>query len=245
MRYFEALTDTEIISWNDRLKNLRYTGVQFLIAPVSNSSSSYPSIEFRNIDRFATEPWGRSLRPANLESIVQNFEYDVVFSISIDKEELFNEIYDRVRVEKILNLLVIEDKQRKLDESKFLNVDLKKIKHSLFNNEYIRYEYKLKGHLAEIMGYVKSIDDTIAFLKIKPKYKINHVVSIKEDKSKDFVIINYLYNKENTKYEILYLLREILSDDDIVTYGISTTFSENMVCNSRTSIITDLEKDSN
>lgn len=235
------LTDTEIMSWNDRLKKLRYpSSDMFYIRASSSSLSRYNTIEFIEQPIGNVNPWSR--KESYLKR-VYDFNYDIIFSIPNDKDELFTKIFNRIKIDEYQNYVVIEDNSRMLDMEKFIKINFTKTKHSLFNKDYIRYEYNLSGHLAEIMGYVKTIDDTIEFLKIKPKYNIDQVVSTKDDKSLDYIILEYFYHKEHNKYEINYVLREIIIENDIVNYGIKTIFSEEKLCNSRTNIITNLVKE--
>jgi hypothetical protein len=211
------LTDTEILAWNDRLQDHQ---LGIIIRPKYVSNTIYsPTIGFDlDITQYpgTNKPkWGTNLYQA--ENIVPepHIKYNLIFSIDSDKIDKFDEIYNEIKLREIKTPVKNGESNRNLNIDR-VKVDLTTEKHFLFKKEYIKFDYIFEGHLGDIMGYVKHIDDTIEFLQLEPKFKISEVVSDVKDRSMDYLVLKYIYDTN-----ISYKVSEIVSNsaDTVIKYG--------------------------
>lgn len=211
------LTDIEILAWNDRLQDHQ---LGIIIRPKYVANTIYsPTIGFDlDITQYpgTNKPnWGTNLYQA--ENIVPepHIKYNLIFSIDSDKIDKFDEIYNEIKLREIKTPVKNGDGNRNLNLDR-VKVDLTTEKHTLFKKEYIKFDYVFEGHLGDIMGYVKHIDDTIEFLQLEPKFKISEVVSSIKDRSMDYLVLKYIYDTN-----ISYKVSEIVSNsaDTVIKYG--------------------------
>lgn len=211
------LTDTEILQWNDRLQDHQ---LGIIIRPKYVSNTIYsPTIGFDlDVTQYPGKnkpTWGTNLY--QVENIVPepHIKYNLIFSIDSDKIDKFNEIYSEIKLREIKTPVKNANGNRSLNIDQ-VKVDLTTEKHTLFKKEYTKFDYILEGHLGDIMGYVKHIDDTIEFLQLEPKFKILEVVSSIKDRSMDYLVLKYIYETE-----ISYKVSEIISNsaDTVIKYG--------------------------
>lgn len=211
------LTDIEILAWNDRLQDHQ---LGIIIRPKYVSNTIYsPTIGFDlDITQYpgTNKPnWGTNLYQAENVVPEPHIKYNLIFSIDADKIDKFDEIYNEIKLREIKTPVKNGDGNRNLNLDR-VKVNLTTEKHTLFKKEYIKFDYVFEGHLGDIMGYVKHIDDTIEFLKLEPKFKISEVVSDVKDRSMDYLVLKYIYD-----IKISYKVSEIVSNsaDTVIKYG--------------------------
>jgi len=235
------LTDTEILAWNDRLQDHQ---LGIIIRPKYVSNTIYsPTIGFDlDITQYpgTNKPkWGTNLYQA--ENIVPepHIKYNLIFSIDSDKIDKFDEIYNEIKLREIKTPVKNGESNRNLNIDR-VKVDLTTEKHILFKKEYIKFDYIFEGHLGDIMGYVKHIDDTIEFLQLEPKFKISEVVSDVKDRSMDYLVLKYIYDTN-----ISYKVSEIVSNsaDTVIKYGRVLYMREEDLTWSRTARIDEVIED--
>ena len=215
------LTDIEILAWNDRLQDHQ---LGIIIRPKYVSNTIYsPAIGFDlDVTQYpgTNKPsWGTNLYQG--ENIVPepHIKYNLIFSIDADKIDKFDEIYNEIKLREIKTPVINGNTNRNINYDR-VKVDLTTEKHTLFKKEYIKFDYVFEGHLGDIMGYVKHIDDTIEFLQLEPKFKISEVVSSINDRSMDYLVLKYIYG-EFQDTSISYKVSEIISNsaDTVIKYG--------------------------
>ena len=215
------LTDTEILAWNDRLQGHQ---LGIIIRPKYVSNTIYsPAIGFDlDVTKYpgTNKPnWGTNLYQS--ENIVPEprIKYNLIFSIDADKIDKFDEIYNEIKLREIKTPVINGNTNRNINYDR-VKADLTTEKHTLFKKEYIKFDYVFEGHLGDIMGYVKHIDDTIEFLQLEPKFKISEVVSSINDRSMDYLVLKYIYG-EFQDTSISYKVSEIISNsaDTVIKYG--------------------------
>jgi len=211
------LTDTEILQWNERLQDHQ---LGIIIRPKYVANSVYsPVIGFDlDITQHPTinkSKWGTNLYQGETPVQEPHIKFNLIFSIELDKIDKFNEIYDEIKLRQIKTPVNAGDGNRNINLDR-VKVDLVTEQHTLFKKEYMKFDYVLEGHLGDIMGYVKHIDDTIEFLQLEPKFKLSEVVSTVKDRSMDYLVLKYIYD-----VGISYKVVEIISNsaDTVVKYG--------------------------
>ncbi len=235
------LTDAEILQWNDLLQD-HQLGITIRPRYVSNSIYS-PTIGF-DLDILkpqrpdSNQKWGTNLSSFEERKIVPepHIKYNLIFSIDINKIDKFNEIFNEVKLRQIKTPVSIGDTTHNIDVNR-VNVNLTNEEHILFKKNYIKFDYKLEGQLADIMGYAKHINDTLELLEKEPKFKVSEVVSDITDKSIDYLVLKYIYS-----VDIVYLVTEIINNsaDTIIKYGRIFTKTENELTWSRTARINEV-----
>jgi hypothetical protein len=235
------LTDTEILQWNERLQDHQ---LGIIIRPKYVANSAYSPVIGFDLDvtqypNTNKPKWGTNLYQA--ENIVPepHIKYNLIFSIDSDKIDKFDEIYNEIKLREIKTPVKNGESNRNLNIDR-VKVDLTTEKHFLFKKEYIKFDYIFEGHLGDIMGYVKHIDDTIEFLQLEPKFKISEVVSDVKDRSMDYLVLKYIYDTN-----ISYKVSEIVSNsaDTVIKYGRVLYMREEDLTWSRTARIDEVIED--
>lgn len=210
------LTDTEILQWNERLQDHQ---LGIIIRPKYVANSAYsPVIGFDlDVTQYpgSNNKWGTNLYQVENIAPEPHIKFNLIFSIELDKIDKFDEIYDEIKLREIKTPVNTGDGNRNLNLDR-VKVDLVKEQHTLFKKEYMKFHYIFEGHLGDIMGYVKHIDDTIEFLQLEPRFKISEVVSTVKDRSMDYLVLKYMYGTG-----ISYKVVEIISNsaDTVIKYG--------------------------
>jgi len=201
------LSDTDIMTWNDRLGEksglyvmARYSNVSSQPTIVVKKQSIYPGMEPKE----AGDP---------------EIEFRFAYSIAANREEMFFEIFEK-----------------------------------LYEKEYLRIEHTFRGKLSSIMAYVCLLETTMEYFSMMwgydeegkeyclLKYPIGSTVSPANDKSKDFLVIDYKFSRFGSQFVIDYVAAEMMLDkkSPVVKYGPVTTFSEKNLSWSRNGRIDDL-----
>lgn len=233
------LSDTEILNWNQRLENSPY-----MVYPASNSQGPHPYIGFNQ--KTPISPHGPSYNQF-VESLDPHIKYDFTFSVIENRNEVFFELFNRLCKEKFGTKTIFKDKISgdiehgdKIIDSRDVNT------HWVSNRSYIRYTYRFNTSLSSIMAYVSYLEDTISFFEkiwgydengkehCLLKYPIGTIVSKEKDKSKDFLVIDYLYEKIGGNYIIDYLACEVVDISSvIIKYGEIARLKDVDLCHSR------------
>jgi hypothetical protein len=232
------LTDIEILAWNDRLQDHQ---LGIIIRPKYVSNTIYsPIIGFDlDITQYpgTNKPnWGRNLYQAENVVPEPHIKFNLIFSIDFDKIDKFDEIYNEIKLREIKTPVSTGDSNRNINLDR-VKVDLVTEQHTLFKKEYIKFHYVFEGHLGDIIGYVKHIDDTIEFLQLEPKFKLSEVVSTVKDRSMDYLVLKYIYD-----VGISYKVVEIISNsaDTVIKYGRVLYMKEEDLTWSRTARIDEI-----
>lgn len=249
MRY---LLDIEILKWNERLEKTPY-----MVYPKSNLQSSHPHISFR---QKSTNRWGT---PYNTSEFVETIDphinrYQFVFSVAKNRADNFFDIFYRLREEELGTTTCYTNTNNdiKIGEIKVTDdivVKKESSEHKISEKEYVRFSFTLTGKLSQIMGYVFYLEDAIEFFSSiwgynedgteehLIKYPIGTLVSDVDDKSKDYLILDYQYRKVDKKYYIDYEVTEVLGGySSVIKYGEVKIVTENMICFSRNGRIDDI-----
>ena len=235
------LTDTEILQWNERLQDHQ---LGIIIRPKYVANSAYSPVIGFDLDvtqypNTNKPKWGTNLYQAENVVSEPHIKYNLIFSIDSDKIDKFDEIYNEIKLREIKTPVKNGESNRNLNIDR-VKVDLTTEKHFLFKKEYIKFDYIFEGHLGDIMGYVKHIDDTIEFLQLEPKFKISEVVSDVKDRSMDYLVLKYIYDTN-----ISYKVSEIVSNsaDTVIKYGRVLYMREEDLTWSRTARIDEVIED--
>lgn len=252
------LRDADLIKWNDRMKkspyqvkvNNSWTSGGLVIsfyARESASGSYFPNaIHINNIG----SPSGDSpqyVKACGDPTVNWLFSFSVVESrksefIKILEKLLQNGVSNSVEV------IARSSKNEVISVDSSIIKSIKESKHEFLKRAYTRYEYSFEGRLSSIMSYITIIEDAIEFFSkiwgydadgkehCLLKYPIGTIVSKSDDKSKDFLILDYVYTVYSPReYMIDYIIVEVMSDKDsmVIRYGESETISEIFLAYSR------------
>lgn len=237
------LSDTDIMAWNDRLGEksglyvmARYSNVSSQPTIVVKKRSIYPGMEPKE----AGDP---------------EIEFRFAYSIAANREEMFFEIFEKLAREPFENHVLNANGtshyikfERRLGEGSTRSI------HKLYEKEYLRIEHTFTGKLSSIMAYVCLLESAMEYFSMiwgydesgkeycLLKYPIGSTVSPADDKSKDFLVIDYRFYRHGPKFIIDYVAAEMMLDkkSPVVKYGPVTTFSEKSLAWSRNGRIDDL-----
>lgn len=227
------LTDTEILQWNERLQDHQ---LGIIVRPKYVANSAYSPVIGFDLDVTQNHPnksWGRNIYQGETPVPEPHIKFNLIFSIDLDKIDKFDEIYNEIKLREIMTPVNTGDTNRNINLDR-VKVDLVTEQHTLFKKEYMKFHYVFEGHLGDIIGYVKHIDDTIEFIQLEPKFKISEVVSTVKDRSMDYLVLKYIYD-----VGISYKVVEIVSNsaDTVVKYGRVLHMNEKDLTWSRTARI--------
>jgi hypothetical protein len=236
------LSDSEILNWNERLKNTK-----FMVSATYGNKHSFPLILIKqNI-------YGDSF----LITMDPYLDFQFIFSVAKNRVDLFWNIFENWYRNEIGNQVIYQDSN---NNNKIYSINVtdsiitEKIEseHNILNKDYIRYTYNFKGKLSSIMAYVMFLEDTIEiFSKIYgydedgsevnlSNFQIGQMVSKKDDKSKDYLIIDISPKKNGNQFYIDYHISEVLGVGDIIRYGSTQLVIESEITFSRNSRIDDI-----
>lgn len=231
-------TDKEIISWNDRLFEHQ---INVFIKPIYDNSSINPNIGYL-VNMMAVDPvnnWAKDIYKSERVVIEPRLKYIYNFSIKKSLIDKYNEIINIVKSIPVATNSISNDKSKRTLDTKSLIIKEKVTEHSIYKEDYLLYDIEVEGLLGDIMLYIKQIEDAINFLSKKPKFNIHEVVSLPNDRSMDYLIVDYIYTKVLNTYNIDYKITEIISNDaeDVIRYGSTKIVDEESLTWSRTSRI--------
>lgn len=254
-----VLKDIDFIKWNNRLESSRYRiDSTRWVTNLNNGPSQALSI-IQNIETRGGSNTFQSIRVGD-----PFIRYKFAFSVLESKKDEFFKIHNRLFNGKIANQVCKLD----IDKSNSLNLpdvedikltrdvitDLEEIEHMIDDNKYIKYSYNFGGKLTSIISYITILEDTIEFFqKIWGydtdgkehnllKFPIGNIVSFTNDKSTDFMVMDYTYNLDYDKYKIGYIVCEMdtIPNSLIIKYGEQRSVNESELTWSRNSRIDNL-----
>lgn len=246
-----VLSDSDILDFSKKLNDSR-----FFIRPEYKDFSSYPVIgyyinpmhqDIRNLGQgnYSNDVHGRISEP--------NIEYEFTFSVCEKRLDEFFLIFNKITRNGIDNFVYQTPKEYKSIEFTDDVIHSKSlVTHSYMNRNYIKIQYKFRGKVSSIIAYVQALKDTISYFGMiwgytedgeelcLLKYPIGSIVSTLNDKSIDFLVVDYRYEKStNSKFTIYYEVYEMISTENLLTlqYGKMSVFLENQLSLSRTAQI--------
>jgi hypothetical protein len=247
MKYY--LTDTEILNWNKRLDGSPYS-----VYPMSNIRNSHPHISVRQKSTSFNSPMGVDSFVSTLDPFIN---YNFSFSVAKNRSEFFFNLFDKVSGE-VENKVIYVDQSNneKMTDVIFTDGVISEkevIEHTIFDKTYLRYDYKFKGKLSSIMAYIMFLEDTIEIFSgiwgydesgsehQLTKFSIGDIVCKSNDKSHDYIILDYLPHKTGYKKFILdYEVCKMITNGQIIQYSQPEIVVESNLCWSRDNRIDDI-----
>jgi len=237
------LSDTDIMAWNDRLE--KNSGL-YVMARYSNVSSQ-PTIQIMKKSIYP------GMEPKEIGDLDMKFRF--AYSIAANREEIFFEIFNKLAREPFENHVCLSNGSHsfvKYDPK--ISEDPVRSLHRICDKEYLRIEHTFSGKLSSIMAYVALLETSMEYFSMMwgydedgtehclLKYPIGSTVSPADDKSKDFLVIDYKFWRTESQFVIDYVAAEMIFDkkSPVVKYGPVTTFSEKKLTWSRNGRIDDL-----
>lgn len=199
-----ALTDIQIDKWSNKLNNYLHP---ILIMPKYVNDSSYPSISISYL-----------LKHISYSDITINhlINYEETFSISKERNEKFLKTLKELRNDSIGNKIIYDPA---FNESFRLNEicgELKEniIEHKLNNKDYILYSFSVENFpIHEVIIQFWLIETSLNIAVKDNLYNIGDVVSRKDDKSEDYVILSSILASDD-----FFVVRVKDNDDEVITY---------------------------
>ena len=229
------LSDEDILSWNSKIPD-------FTIYPKYNNSTGYPNINIsNNVNFIPVKMDGSNLtydsRAFNNQGILEripDISYILTFSISKNRSEYFFRLLGELRDNaRFYTKCTINEQiyDIKIDEKIISSIE--QYDHTISNREFIRYKYTFEGPIPNIMGYVSYIEDAIAFFQLLWGYDeegneislieftIGSLVSLKKNRSEDYLVIDYDFIFYDKKPIINYIITRIFYDSSstVIKYG--------------------------
>lgn len=248
------LTDSDIIKWSERLP--------FTLVPRYSNVGSHPDI----VIKMETNHFNRlnnNFTPTGEYQIVESddimIDYQFSFSVISNRTDHFFNILNRLLNNEFGTKLSYRDSNGKENLTGiYLNKEhlnkIKSEKHTLLKREFTKYTFNLKDKLTSIVCFLSYVEDAIEFFqliweydidgkeKLLMEYPIGGIVSTLENKSKDYLIIDYDYNRINGKYLVNYILSEIIFEEKstVIRYGKPMRYEGREICHSRNNRIDDI-----
>ncbi len=240
------LSDTDIIDFSKNLNDSR-----FFIRPEYTNFSSWPVIGYY------LNYLHQDIRTSNLGNEAQlngrisepEIKYEITFSVCEKRIDEFFNIFDKLTNNGIENFVYHSTKEHKpiVFTEDIVNSKTELI-HSFMNRKYKKIKYDFRGKASSIIAYVQALKNTIEFFGMiwgyteegeelfLLKYPVGSIVSPLNDKSKDILVVDYVYEKFKDKFKIKYEVYEILGNDKSSTlqYGNKSILSEEELSLSRT-----------
>ena len=240
------ISDKKILSWNDRLQNSEYR-----LKPEFTPRSSFPEI---TIWHKSSNIMGGSDRIS--QTLDPHINYKFSFSVSSNRTEQFFDILNKLLKLPFETYFTYKEQDYNIELNGGVNIvsSKKEETHKLLEKEYTRFTYDFSGKLTHVIAYISCIEDTIAYFEkiwgydekgnehCLLKYPIGSIVSTTKDKSKDYLVLDYSYEKDtNDNYFVDYHCCEMLNTNSpIIQYGESNLYYEDELCFSRNNRIDDI-----
>lgn len=233
------LTDKDILKWNDRLVKSQYR-----LNPRYNNRNSYPDISINFIsETFREFPSATEIK----ETVEPVIKYEFSFSIIKNRKDEFFILLNKMFQRKLATRFVYKDFSKEIEIYKDSQIEKNDIEHTILNRDFIKYTYKFNGKLASIITYISYLEDAITYFQMiwgyseegneicLTKYKIGDIVSVKNDKSKDFLVVDYYYDRINENYKIDYVISEMMNNPNssVIKYGVGLKELEDNLTYSR------------
>lgn len=234
------LTDKDILKWNDKLDKSQYR-----LNPRYNNRNGHPDISVN----YLSDTFMSSLSPDRVikETVEPSIKYEFSFSIVKNRKDEFFILLNKMLGKDLITHLVYQDSSKKIEIYKESDIEKSTIEHTVLNRDFIKYTYKFNGKLGSIVAYISYLEDAISYFQMiwgydengsevcLTKYKIGDIVSLNIDKSKDFLVVDYYYDRIGDDYKIDYVISEMMSNQNssIIKYGEGLKESEDNLTYSR------------
>lgn len=249
----KSLTQKEILSWNKRriisinsLANYTIDKLNF------NYKTNYRRnnaviIQVIYDDMSYNSPYNH-INSSSVKIIKEAYiEYDFCFSVVKNhNEDFFNLLNKILKNELFFEYYVDEDNTKKLVLDKSVLFFVKEMNYTISDREFTRYQYNFKGDIFSIMAYISYLEEAIDCFNLLYgydengeeinllKFPIGTIVTIENDTDKDYLVIDYNFNKKGDDIYITYVVTEILyNNKPIIKYGEVSEFYEKNLCISR------------
>lgn len=243
------LTDDEIISFNEKISYSQYT-----IKP------HYGNMGYANIiilvDKHPASSYTGHIQEVSSDV---HLEYKFIFSVSSNRTEQFFEILEKIKKREMMSKLSYQDSNNRINEfpikfDETIISSKKEEQHKILEREFTRYTYNFSGKLTSILGYISCITETINYFSeiwgydedgkehCLLKYPIGSIVSDVKDKSKDYLVLEYEFERTtDNKHHVYYVCCEMLNTDSpVIQYGKTFVTVEDELCFSRNNRIDDI-----
>jgi hypothetical protein len=235
------LTDSEILKWGEEL-NLD-------LVPLYSNTTGHPDIILRS-------------NKYSIHKDLSKFEfikkYKFTFSVSENRINDFYQILDKIKSNKIVTRFSFESFSNKLDFKEIILDDscclITRQEHEIWNKKFIRLSYEFNCHFTSLIFFVTYLREAIDFISMiwsydengkeinLLKYNIGEIVSTVSDRSKDFIILDYKFRKNNNDVVIDYILSEMIGDQNsiVIKYNSPIILKEDNLCFSRNNRINNI-----
>lgn len=174
-------------------------------------------------------------------------QFKFIFSIASNRLDDFWRIFDRRKLVKIDTKTNYKDALGDLIFSDTIVISKDTENHNVKEKEFTRYIYNFNGKLSQIITYISVLEDCIKFLEMMwgydengkeyclITYPLGSVCSMVNDKSSDWLILDYEYVITQGHFQIKYKIVKMLWDDKspVLKYGEISSADEKDLCFSR------------
>lgn len=248
------LTDKDILRWNERLSNSKYR-----VNPRYNKRNGYPdiSIVYEDLDS-PTNPLFNPISNSMIGGVTEikdvSIDYEFSFSVNKERSDEFFILLEKMFNRDLKTGFVHGDNFIAIENLKESDIVKSELEHTIYNRTFIKYTYRFKSKLTSIIAYISYLEDAINFFgKIwsynedgeetcLTKYRIGDIVSKQDDKSVDYLVIDYSYQRVGDNYHIHYLISEMIESDisSIIQYKSPIESKGSDISYSRNSRINDI-----
>ena len=241
------LSDSEILSWNDRLNETSY----FLI-PRYHTQNSLPMILFKQRVKN-----GLGYSHEEVVTLDPHMKFNFSFSVAKNRVDNFFHIFNKWFSNEIATKTIYQDKN---NNEKISDIHIpddivkskKELNHKIKEKEYTKFSYEFEGKLSSIMAYVMFLEDTIEiFSKIwgydesgtehtLTNFSIGDIVSKSGDQSEDYIVLDFFPEKIGKDFHINYGICKMITKGQIIQYGKTEIVKEDEITWSRNSRIDDI-----
>jgi hypothetical protein len=226
----EYLTDSEIIEWNNIVNNHYY-----IIYPSYNHNNGYPDIKYNHT--YSSNPYYDN------NKISTEFIFDFSFSILESGIEFFNKIKKSMFNYTIKNKVILDNISKDINLEN-INIDFKENKQKFKNKNYVKYSYKLKGEISDVMTFYTLIKRTLYFYELAwgidsdgkegllLKFKIGDVVILNNNTNVDMIVVDYIFDTLED-FKIKYVTEDIIDKGSYILYQNKNAYSEQKLNHSR------------
>jgi hypothetical protein len=225
------LTDSEILKWSEKIQetNLVNGGTLFLVPRYTHHVPN-PMISYK---------WRKKVglfeEIKDIPEPSTSFEYS--FSVSSNRVDDFFDILKKIRKEDFgTKSMISENQTSAIEVTDEIIKNKAEINHWLGKKEYTRFTWRFSGKIGSIIAWISYIEDAIDFFSLMwgyhedgsevslMKFPISSIVSLKSDRSREFMVVDYYFNRISSDKSILYMTSEITE-----TLGMIIKFKQNII----------------
>ena len=226
------IKDIDLLKWNERLKSspyqVRVNSLNWIDGP--NGPSLLVQFYTNSFNMFTQE----STMPYQVKECGDPItKWKFSFSVVESRKNEFSAILDKLLFAGIKNHVDLNGKMNHERIQVNPSIVKNESNHDMFSRTYIKYDYEFEGRLSSVMSYITLIEDAIEFFSsiwgydkdgeehCLIKYPIGTIVSKSNDKSRDFLVLDYNYVVDYKDYIINYVISEVITDKKsmVIKYG--------------------------